>query len=166
MRAFARFISGAALGVVLAAALAACTTTGSSGSRHKLYDSIDALAAESSVIVVGTVTEQRGDTTTTISSVEVSNTPANPQLGAGLDGEHVPVVVGDAVEVRQDVAPFLAPGGEYMLFLTPSMLPGDAASQYFITGAEAGLYQRDGDRFRRVVMDSGDTLPETITVAY
>lgn len=165
MRAFTRGLGAAALGIALATALVACTTTGSSGSRHTLYESIDALAADSSVIVVGTVTEQRGDATTTVSSIEVSNAPANPQLGAALDGEHATVAVGDVVEVRQDIAPFLAPGGEYMLFLTPSMLPGEAASQYFVTGAEAGIYQRDGDEFRRVVMDSGDTLPETIAVA-
>ncbi|MFE5409601.1 hypothetical protein [Microbacterium sp. NPDC056569] len=154
------------------AALTACTTS-SSGSRATLYESLDALAADSSVIVVGTVTEQRGDPATeqhggpetTVSSVDVTNVPANPQLAANLDATHATVAVGDVVEVRQDTGPVLTLGEEYMLFLTPSMLSGDAASDYFITGAVAGLYERDGDEFRRVALDSGDTLPETIAIA-
>ncbi len=167
MRAPMRCAGGAVVAMMLATALAACAGfSGSSGSRHTLYESIDALAADSSVIVVGTVAEQRGDDTTTISTTEVGNAPANPQLGANLDGDHAPVVVGDVVGVRQDIAPFLAPGSEYLLFLTLTMLPGAAASQYYITGAVAGLYQREGDEFRRIVADSGDALPDTITVAY
>ena len=40
---------------------------------------------------------------------------------------------------------------------------GSSGSRH--AGAVAGLNQRVGDEFRRVVMDSGDTLPETITIS-
>lgn len=92
----------------------------------------------------------------------VESSPTNPQLGANVDGGANPIEPGDVVEVRQMTDPRLVRGGQYALFLTPSMLSGDAASQYFVTGAEAGIYVRDGDVFRRVAADSGDTLPDTM----
>ncbi|HKP07778.1 MAG TPA: hypothetical protein VJU58_11055 [Microbacterium sp.] len=159
-----------ALAALMVIMLTACASS-SSGSRATLYESLEALAADSSVIVIGTVTGQStvagpsGDSSTTVSTVEVTNAPSNPQLGGNLEGDLVTVAVGDVVEVRQDTGPLLMQGEEYLLFLTPSMLPGDAASDYFITGAVAGLYARNGDEFRRVVLDSGDTLPETFTIA-
>lgn len=164
MRAFTRGIGGLVFALVVLAGLPACTSS-AVGSRHALYESIDSLAADSSVIVVGTVLEQHGDDGTTVSAIEVINTPANPQLGANIEAEHTAVEVGDVLEVRQDTGPVLTTGDEYLLFLTPNMLPGEAATQFFITGAVAGLYVRDGGEFRRVVMDSDDTLPETITIA-
>ena len=164
MRSAARGIGGWTLALVTVAALTACANA-SSGSRAELYETIDELAADSSVIVGGTVTGQFRDGSTTVSTVEVAHAPANPQLGANVDGDHAAVEVGDVVEVREDAAPLLAQGDEYLLFLTPTMLPDEAASQFFVTGAVAGIYRRDGDEFRRVALDSGDTLPETITVA-
>ena len=165
MRIHPRWALALVIVATVPAALTGCASASSSGSRAVLYDSIDALAADSSAIVVGTVSEQQTDGDTTISSIEVENAPTNPQLGANVEDETETVVaVGDVVVVRQDSAPMLTPGDQYMLFLTPSMLEGDAASQYFITGAEAGLYVRDGEEFRRVVGDSGDELPETISV--
>jgi hypothetical protein len=101
----------------------------------------------------------------TVSSVDVTNAPTNPQLGANLADATDPAAVGETVEVRQDGAPALEVGHEYLLFLTPTMLPAEAATQYFVTGAVAGLYVRRGDDFQRVVADSGDTLPDTITAA-
>ncbi|MGW9586554.1 hypothetical protein [Microbacterium sp. NPDC055455] len=151
-----------AVGIVVAGLLAGCSQT-SSGSRHTLYDSVESLAADSSSIVVGTVSTQTTEGDATISSVEVTNAPTNPQLGAALVDRPEPAAVGDTVEVRQDLPPVLGLGEEYLLFLTPTMLPGEAGGQYFVTGAVAGLYIRQDDEFRRVVPDSGDTLPDTIT---
>lgn len=152
------------LGVTITGATA-CAASSSAGSRATLYDGLDAISADSSAIVIGTVRQQVGEGSTTVSSVEVANAPSNPQLGANLDDGAGSVEVGDVVDVRQDAEPFLESGVEYLLFLTPSELAGDAASQYFITGAVAGLYERDGSEFRRVVTDSGDTMPETISIA-
>ena len=142
----------------------------SSGSRHTLNHDVDSLARDSSTVIVGSVTDQRQETsagfTTTISTVEVTNSPANPSLGENLDAEPVPVAAGDVIQVRQDGEPsVLHPGQEYLLFLTPTMLPGDGAAHFFITGAVAGAYQRDGDQYIRVVTDSGDDLPDTIQIA-
>ena len=55
MRVLTGCVGGALVAMLLATALAACAgVSGSSGSRHALYESVDALAADSSVIVVGT----------------------------------------------------------------------------------------------------------------
>jgi hypothetical protein len=136
------------------------------GSRAVLYDSIDGLASDSTAIVIGTVTSQRTDGDTTISTLEVMSSPASPQLGATApDAE--PVSVGDTVAVRQDPAsrPLLEEGNDYALWLTPTMLDGDAANEFFITGSNAGMYLVDGDIARRVATGTGDELPETITIS-
>jgi len=152
-----------ALLIAVVSVLAAGCSQSSSGSRHTLYDSVESLAADSSSIVVGTVSAQSTEGDVTISSVEVGNAPTNPQLAANLPDRTEPAAVGETVAVRQDdSSPALELGKEYLLFLTPTMLSGDAATQYFVTGAVAGLYVRQDDEFRRVVRDSGDTLPDTI----
>jgi hypothetical protein len=78
-----------------------------------------------------------------------------------------PVSAGDAVAVRQDPSsrPLLEKGKEYALWLTPTMLDGDAANDFFITGSNAGMYLVDGDIARRVATETGDNLPETIEIA-
>ncbi|MCR2809938.1 MULTISPECIES: hypothetical protein [unclassified Microbacterium] len=99
--------------------------------------------------------------------MEVTNTPAGPGLGENLDAASAQVAVGDVIQVRQDgVDPsVLQPGQEYLLYLTPSMLSGEEAAHFFITGTVAGAYLREGDDFRRVAADSGDDLPDTIEIA-
>ncbi|MFS0731893.1 hypothetical protein ABC304_07790 [Microbacterium sp. 1P10UB] len=135
------------------------------GSRAELYDSIDGLASDSTAIVIGTVTDQSTDGGATVSSLEVAIAPASPQLGATAPDAEA-VKVGDTVAVRQDPAsrPLLETGRTYVLWLTPTMLDGAAATQFFITGSNAGMYILDGAVARRVAMETGDTLPETITV--
>lgn len=148
--------------IAVVSVLAGCSQS-SSGSWHTLYDSVESLAADSSTIVVGTVSAQSVEGDVTISSVEVTNAPTNPQLGANLADRPEPAAVGETVEVRQELSPALELGEEYLLFLTPTMLPGEAAGQHFVTGAVAGLYVRHDGEFRRVVPDSGDALPDRIT---
>lgn len=159
-----RRVVAAMLASLVAASLAGCTTS-SSGSRHKLYDRTDALVLDSTDIVVGTVQGSGVDGDATVATVEVENTPTNPSLGSNVDADAGTIEVGDVIEVRQQIDEKLATGTQYLLYLTPTMLSGDAADQYYITGAEAGMYARDGDVFRRVVRDSGDTLPETISIS-
>ena len=167
-----RLVIGSALvslSLSLSVALTGCVSS-SSGSRAALYESLDDLARDSTAIVVGTVTGERQDDDAIIATVQIAHTPTNPQLGAEVDADGPPFVVGDVVDVRQmgdsesssGGAPLLQAGQEYLLFLTPTMLAGDAADQYYVTGAEAGLYVRENDVFRRVVLDTGDTLPATI----
>ena len=140
--------------------------TDGEGSRAVLYDSIDGLASDSTAIVIGTVTDQRTDGDTTVSTLEVLSAPDSPQLGATAPDAD-PVSVGDTVAVRQDPAsrPLLEEGEDYALWLTPTMLGGDAANEFFITGSNAGMYLVDGDIARRVAMETGDELPETMTIS-
>lgn len=163
--------AGAALLMALVALGAAgCAQAGESASRHTLYDSLDSLARDSSDIVIGPVSAQREETSdgfaSTVSTVDVINVPTNPSLGSNVDSESEPVAVGDVIEVRQDghEPSVLRSGQEYMLYLRPTELPGSEAEQFFITGAIAGAYVRDGDSFRRVTPDSGDDLPDTIDI--
>ena len=138
---------------------------GGAGSRAVLYDSIDELASDSTAIVIGKIMHQRTDGDTTVSSLDVLSAPSSPQLGATAP-EAEPVSVGDTVMVRQDPSsrPLLETGKEYALWLTPTMLPGEAANEFFITGSTAGMYLVDGDTARRVTTNTGDELPETITI--
>lgn len=128
----------------------------------KVYDDIDALARDSSVIVIGSVTDQHAG----ISTVKVTNTPGNPGLGENLNTRSAPVAVGDLIQVREDPATsLLRPGQEYLLFLTQSTLPGDQTTQFRITGTDSGAYQMAGNQFIKIVTDNGDGLPDTIEIA-
>lgn len=68
-------------------------------------------------------------------------------------------------------APILTSGGRYLLFLIPSMLEGGAASQFYITGGSAGVFDAPADLasrgddavFIHGTYEEGDTLPETLT---
>lgn len=153
------------LALLTSGCVSGSSTDDASGSRAVLYDSIEGLASDSTAIVVGTVTEQRTDGDATVSTVDVISAPASPGLGSTAP-EAEPVVVGDLVEVRQDPSsrPLLEVGAEYALWLTPTMLPDAAASQFFITGSNAGLYIVDGDVARRAATDTGDDLPDTISI--
>jgi hypothetical protein len=135
----------------LVLALSGCVQSGSSGSRHELYDSLDSLVAATEVIVTGTVTEQVGSGTT-ISTVEVGE--ALLPLGFATT----------TITVRELGPPLLAVGDEYLLFLVPTELQGVSADEYFVTGAQAGIYRADGDDWVRALTDTGDTLPERIAL--
>lgn len=144
------------------------------------------LADDSDAIVVGTVTGQTVErgildeyTDFTVNDVETLNV---------VKGDDA-VKAGEMVKVRQTGSAdqpsgetFLQQGDTYLLYLTLSGLDGDLAGQYYVTGATAGVYQAfggvkapgrivepqsdsaDDDVFRRVNMDSGDTLPAFIAL--
>jgi hypothetical protein len=131
--------------------LTGCVQSGSSGSRHELYDSLDGLVAATEVIITGAVTEQVGSGTT-ISTVVVGEA----LLPSGFDTA--------TVTVRELGPPLLAVGDEYLLFLVPTELEGVAADEYFVTGAQAGVYRADDDAWVRALTNTGDVLPERITL--
>ncbi|RII95723.1 hypothetical protein DZF96_14025 [Clavibacter michiganensis] len=147
------------------------------GSRHTLYGSLAALADDSIDIVTGAVVAQREvadlgpSAPATVSTVRVTSV-AKTARG---------VTVGDEIEVRQigtaaepGPAAMLASGSAYLLYLRPSRLPGDAASQSFVTGGSAGIFaapdagvQADGATgssatFARIDHEQGDVLPERV----
>jgi hypothetical protein len=147
--------------------------------RAQLYSDIDELASDSVAIAVGTVTAQRvatdidDATAFTISSFEVTESVKS-------DGF---TDVGRTVDVRQVGSPegsaptdLLAPGNTYLLYLTASGLDGELSSQYYVTGASAGLYaqatseqSRSGtdepsSRFVQVDATDGENLPAEVNV--
>ena len=149
------------------------------GSRHTLYGSLAALADDSVEIVSGTVVAQRevtdlGPTApATVSTVRVAT------VARAADG----VAVGGAVEVRQigtatqpGPAAMLQTGSTYLLYLRPSRLPGDAASQWFVTGGGAGIFAAPdagadagangasgpSTTFVRLDHEQGDVLPDRV----
>ena len=146
------------------------------------------MSDDSDLIVVGTVSTQEvvRDITEeddfTVSSFNVT------RVVKGADAK-----AGDVVEVRQIGSVDQQTGVEmlnadqvYLLYLTPSGLSGDLASQYYVTGAEAGIYeatsggssnpsvlkstsQADSEKadkvsFSRVELDTGDTLSAIVTL--
>lgn len=147
--------------------------------RAQLYPDIDALASDSAAIVVGTVTEQRvaadidDATDFTISSFEVSETLKS-------NGSTEPGAVVDVRQIgsEEQAAPtdLLTPGSTYLLYLTPSGLEGELASQYYVTGANAGLYEAVGSenrsdasvdtglQFVQVDGTEGEPLPNELSI--
>ena len=156
-----------AAAVVAVLLLAGCATSGSSGSRVELYDSVAGIAADSTLVVVGRVTLQEDDDSpqdTVVSTLEIVERFLPAGLGSGLPGTRLPDKIGDTVQVRQVVEPYMQRGESYLLFLRPSELPGAASGQYFTTGADAGVYHVEGTSFVHAEFD-GDTLPTTLTRA-
>ncbi len=111
-------LAAASLGLV--ACSAAVETSGSHGSRVEFYDSVEALAADSSTIVVGTVVDQRSatdidpETPFTISTIEVVSSEKGDEATSPLEVRQL----GSNEEFGP--APLLESGETYLLFLTPS----------------------------------------------
>lgn len=147
--------------VVFSLGVAGCTTVGNegtitygAGSRSVLYDSLDAVAADSTAVAIVTVDDQEmysvdtgGDLadTYTVSSATVVSVLDAPSLASTPAVSRVRE--GKRIEIRQMgdpsmqlEAPILNVGGTYLLFLVASTLPGDAGRQFYVTGASAGMY--------------------------
>ncbi|KAB7789847.1 hypothetical protein [Bifidobacterium leontopitheci] len=139
----------------------------SCASRAKLYDSLKALAADSDLIVAGRVSGVK----TVPDSEDVSLLSVDVTRGIkGASGVGY-VTVRQEGFCGQERGKALAKGDTVLLFLDASGLSGNLASQYYVTGADAGVYQAadvkgsaDGLTFDRVNKDSGDTLPASLTV--
>ena len=117
------------------------TVTHSDGSRVKLYSSLAELAKDSSAVVAVTVASQierpgsdsQPPMTTSTVSIDMVRAPAT--LGAALTKLVPPQLTsGGNIRVLQigtkdspGPAPLVAVGGNYLLYLTPTMLAGAAA---------------------------------------
>ena len=160
--------------VVLAGCSSTSTNDGSHTSRVELYDSVASMAEDSSAVVVGTVSGQRTvadiDQTThfTLSTITVTSTPKSD----GSVAEGSTVIVRQIGSVEQPApTPLLEIGTTYLLYLTPSGLSGELASQFYITGGNAGLYQAKGSVdqqteeqiFIQVEKEEGENLPSELT---
>ncbi|WP_289093881.1 hypothetical protein [uncultured Bifidobacterium sp.] len=155
--------------------------TGTEVSRVKLYQSTEQMADDSDLIVVGSVSNTR-----TVQDLDDTTdfTLANVKVLATIkgDADDDTIVVRQTGSVEQGDSELLISSGDtVMLFLVHSGLDGELADQYYITGATAGLYSIDavdsmsslarGDdspaddaHFQRVDMQSGDSLPQTLTM--
>ncbi|QOD09486.1 hypothetical protein [Rathayibacter toxicus] len=173
--------------VALGLCLAGCSDSSGStksyahGTRIKLYSSIEDLAGDSAAVIVGTVSGQKAETDSTGNQVTVSTFVVSEQIPTTKVGTHLgkapaSIQSGTTVSVRQlgasDIvglaAPILRQNQSYLLFVTPSMLPGDEAQQFSITGASAGYYQKKvapssvdeaAPTFEKVGDEEGDVLP-------
>lgn len=167
--------------------LAACTTTtsadnpqregGADGSRVRIYSSAAEMASDSVAVVVGTVAD-----TDTVDDIDATTdfTVSNFNVNKVLKGD---LAEGSSITVRQlgseeQMAPatLLEPGTTYLLYLTASGLGGNLASQYYVTGGNAGLYSaastaakaRSADastsqQFTQLDPEEGEDLPQSIT---
>lgn len=168
--------------------------TGSSGSRARGYDSLKAITKDSAVVVVGsagaqTVAEDVEPgwpyTRTTFAVTRVLKHKGKPPTSSSV------IVRQNGSADQSSLTELLEPGKTYMLFLTKSELPGELASDYYVTGSNAGLYVDATDATRVAVskkavgVDSSvasvqklapgtfvpldpssiDTLPDTMTLA-
>jgi hypothetical protein len=178
-----RIITIAAAAAVLsfgAVSLTGCSSSHAEGSRVELYDSVPDLAADSSIVVSGTVQQQKtatdipGSDEFTLSTVVIDAT-------AKTDSDHPS---GSSVVVRQHgnrdtegPGPLLEQGKTYLLYLTPSGLDGDLASQFYVTGGTAGIYETqqnaaarsaggvaEDTEFTKAPSDEGDKLPAELTL--
>ena len=146
--------------------------------RVTFYQSEDQLAAASSVIATVAVHSQ-----SVVRDIDdVSDfTLSTVQVTEVVKGEEQ-VTVGETLVVRQHGSsdqpapgPLLDAEGTYLLYLTPSGLPGELSSHFYITGATAGIYESvdetappgesPDETFSRFDENSGDKLPEVIDVS-
>lgn len=149
-------------------------------SRATLYGSIADLAAASDAVVVGSVASQKvvadidGMTQFILSTIDVSSV-----LKGDVESASQIVVRQTGSSDQPSGETFMTPGSTYLLYLVASGLDGDLASQYYVTGATAGIYEAQqtvaaksatgsdassAQTFSRVNVDSGDTLPATVTL--
>ncbi len=176
-----RTIIAIAAAGVLALGLSSCSSAFTSeGSRVQLYDSVSALADDSSIVVAGTVSDQK-----TVSDIpnggQFTLSTLTVTKSAKTDSAHPD---GSTIIVRQigspktsGPAPFLEQGKAYLLYLHPSELEGELASHFYVTGGSAGIYETqqnaaarssggvtEDTEFTKAPSDEGDDLPEALTL--
>lgn len=174
-----------AIVVAIGVILGGCSSTGLDASRVKLYDDLAGIAGDSSVVVVAEITSQRvakgnweagvPDETISVASVVSHFSPAGlaATLSVNAQAMAVDATTLSEISIRQlgtssmstTPAPILAVGKQYLLFLTPTLLPGDGTSDFYVTGGDAGIYKVDRGTYRHGTFESGDKLPTTFDAA-
>lgn len=157
-----------------------------SQSRVRIYESMVELEDDSPLIITGEISRTSvirdidDITDFTLLDVKVSQTlKGTVNSGSIIVRQTGSAEQGSAETLRQT-------GDVVMLFLTPTDLPGEQSSQYYVTGATAGVYRVTDDTqqswnvlrsqhgnasdawqpvFERVNVDSGDELPSELTPA-
>ena len=183
-----RLIAGIATAAAVIVGVTACSGSmpgngGASGSRAVLYSNLDALEADSAIVVSGETVRLSTDVSDTglpitYVTLRVDEVFEPSSLGENLpadllaEADRVDVGVGDQILVKQYGSadapgefPPLTERSRYLLFLVPTMQEGEDASTFYVVGANAGIYAADNDAFSRAYPDSGDSLPMTLTTA-
>lgn len=179
MRNKSKTVGLATCALALAFVLGGCTTTasdqGSGGhaSRVELYSSVAELADASPEIIIGQVERQ----TVTADIDEITDFTISEVVITDVIKSSLGLEIGDKVKVRQigspdlePPAPLLTSQNGYLLYLTPSGLEGDLATQFYITGGNAGLYATSNDEqlrggtaeYDQLQSTPGEGLPQTI----
>jgi len=126
------------------------------------------MAGDSALVIIGTVVS---DSVVTDVDPVTEFTLATIRIGDVVKARS-PFVQGSKVVVRQvgsasqiTEVPLMKVGRQYLLYLTPSGLPGERATQFYVTGANAGVYAQSGDpsSFKQVQRRDGEDLPVTVT---
>ena len=160
-----------ALTVAASITLAACSQGSMHGSRTELYDSVAAMAGDSTNVVLVKVEAQkvtgRDETTRTDSTVSVQQVLTPEGLGTTTDeSSKIQLTSGDEAQIRQlgsskmseTPAPIHEVGKTYLLFLGELSLEGDAL---WVTGGDAGNFVPEGEAYVQVV-DSDDSFPTKV----
>ncbi|MGW9113562.1 hypothetical protein [Microbacterium sp. NPDC055683] len=142
----------------------------------QLYESVQALADDSVVVaVVHVISQESANDIEEDKTAEFTLSTVVIDKVVKSDGP----TVGSEIIVRQDggtqqASPteLVKVGDTYLLYLTASGLEGDLASQYYVTGANAGIYAASQDTagrgtsqvFEQVVAETGEDLPAQITL--
>lgn len=147
------------------------------GTRHHIYTSLDDLVGDAKVVVTGTAgavgLHKVDGSIFTATTVEVAEQFFPEGLGTKpvdtpTETYEPPEVLGHAITVRQvgdpgtGPGPALETGREYLLFLVPTGLAEDSETTFYVAGAVAGMYVRDGEAYKRL-SDEDPELPETLT---
>jgi hypothetical protein len=162
-------VRAAAILTVATLALSGCTLTSSSasGSRHKLYESVEELVADSTAVVVATATEQAREDYQVVTRIEVEQALDPAGIATAAPARQTPLSPPQELVVRQldngTEEGVLEPGRRYLLFLNPTMLDGAAADHFYVVGSVAGVFLAEGHEFRRMSTVDAD-LPDTLTV--
>lgn len=175
------FVLVSSLAAVFASAGCAADAAESGGaemSRVRLYESVRELAADSDAIVVGRVVDERevADidpiTDFTLADFEVDKVLAGDSVAAGST-----IVVRQVGSSRQTPpVELLAQDGTYLLYLTASGLEGELGKHFYVTGANAGVYEARGaergvvmsgvsDTFVQSSPQEGEHLPAEINIS-
>lgn len=179
----ASFVLAAGVGAAVGGCAAPEGSGGSAGSgaelsRVRLYANVGELAADSKLVVTATVTSQSvADDIDPRTDFTISRMTILKSM-RGSDS----VKAGDEVVVRQlgsseqaPPVPLLDQGQVYLLYLTPSGLTGKLAEQYYVTGANAGIYVQqsaskasvgssaEGSTYVQVQRQNAENLPPSLS---
>lgn len=172
------------LAIVLLAGCSQSSGVGTHGARAEIYTSVGALVEDSSAIATVVIdssdqTRSSAGSPLTVATATVIENVAAPSVG--LDSREgaldTSLELNDVITIRQmgspdtdQETPYLQPGETYLVFLASTGLPDVPDTEFYITGAVAGIYESDDDsasrgsapQFERLGEDP-DKLPEFLT---